>query len=151
MSIPKRLNPFRVLGLVLIVSCAAALGGCDLWAMLTGGVQFNKVIENELTYNDKNSTDSNDYMFYWDYYEVRLDAGKSYSLELWTDPDAPIHFECDPLGQDLGAWSDGDNSWDGYLLYTIPSSFSGKLGFDFYVRADYVGDNSWYRFRINEQ
>lgn len=151
MSAPKCLNPFRTFSLVLIVLCAAALGGCDLWAMLTGGVQFNKVIEDELTYTDEHSTDSNDYVFYWDYYEVKLDEGKSYSLELWADPEAPIHFECDLLGEDLCTWSDGNQSHDGYLLYDIPSSFTGKLGFDFYVRADYVGADSWYQFRINEQ
>jgi len=150
MSVAKRLTAFRALGLVLVALCAVALGGCELWTLITGGVQFNKIIEGELTYTDNHSPDSNDLIFYSDRFEVRLDAGKTYSLELWTAPDVPIHFECDELGQDLGAWSDGDKTWDGYLLYEIPSSFSGKLSFDFYVRADHVDSDSWYKFRINE-
>ena len=128
---------------MLLVGCAMLMGGCSL-------VTFNEVIDGELTFGDEHSSDSNDYVFYWDYYEVNLAAGKSYSLELWTDSGCPVHFECDDLGQDLGAWDDGNGTWDGYLLYQFPSSFSGTLGFDFYVRADYVGAASWYRFRINE-
>lgn len=61
-----------------------------------------------------------------------------------------IHFECKALGKDLGAWSDGDHSWDGYLKYDIPSSYTGELNFDFYLHSDYVGSDSWYKFRINE-
>ncbi len=142
---------FRAGRVAVVLAAAIALSGCALIDLLGGGVQFNKLIEAEITYSDDHSQDSNDLYFYWDWYEVRLASGKSYSLELWTDPGCPLHFECDMLGQDLGAWSDGDGEWDGHLLYEIPSSFSGKLGFDFYVRVDYVGESSWYRFRINEE
>ncbi|HON87843.1 MAG TPA: hypothetical protein P5519_01395 [Spirochaetia bacterium] len=134
---------------VLAMALVALVAGCALLDLFNS-VKFNTIIEGEIEYSDEHSEDSNDLMFYWDYYEVTLKTGKSYSIELWTDPGCPIHFECDDLGQDLGAWSDGDGTWDGYLKYTIPSSFTGKLGFDFYLRADFVGSRSWYKFRVNE-
>ncbi len=121
----KALLPAAALALVL-----AILAGCALLDLFSS-VKFNTIIEDEIEYSDEHGDDSNDLTFYWDYYEVTLKSGKSYSIELWTDPGVPIHFECDDLGQDLGAWSDGDHTWDGYLKYDIPASFTGKLGFDF--------------------
>ena len=149
MSHAKRIA--GVVRLTLTASVALASGGCAIANLLSGGVRFNEVIEGELTYDDDHGEDSNDLMFYWDSYQVRLADRTSYTLELWTDPDVPIHFECDQLGKDLGAWSDGDATWDGYLSYAFPASFSGKLEFDFYVRADNIGDDSWYEFRINDE
>ena len=151
MSRPDRRMAEGVVRLVVLLAGVVAISGCALLSLLGGGVRLNEDIEGELIYSDEHSNDSTGKTFYWDWYEVRLDSGKSYSLELWTDPDCPLHFECDDLGGDIGAWSDADGEWDGYLLYEIPSSFSGKLGFDFYVRADYVDESSWYRFRINEE
>ena len=135
--------------LAFVVVLALFLGGCT-FLNLIGGVPFNQVIEGELDFRDDHSSDSNSYIFYWDWYRIRLDRSKTYSLELWTDSDTPIHFECDQLGQDLGAWDDGDGTWDGYLLYEFPSDLS-TVEFDFYLRADYVGSDSWYEFRINEE
>lgn len=123
--------------------------GCALLDLFSP-VKFNTIIEGKIDFTDKYSEDSNDLIFYWDYYEVNLKSGKTYSLELWTDPGCPIHFECKQLGVDLGAWSDGNGTWDGYLKYNIPTSFTGTFKFDFYLRADHVGSSSWYRFRINE-
>ena len=128
----------------------AVLGARSCPGPLLWGVPFNKTIEGEIDFKDRFSTDSNDRYFYWDWYKIRLNASKTYSLELWTDPDVPIHFECDQLGEDLGAWSDGDESWDGYLLFEFPSGLN-EIGFDFYLRADSVGKDSWYQFRINEE
>ena len=138
-----------VRSLALAVVLLLGLGGCSILNLL-GGVPFNKIIEGEIDFRNDHSSDSNDLIFYWDWYQIRLDRSKTYSLELWTDPDVPIHFECDELGEDLGAWDDGDGTWDGYLLYEFPSDLS-KVGFDFYLRADYVSEPSWYEFRINEE
>ena len=138
-----------VRSVALAVILALCLGGCTILNLL-GGVPFNKIIEGEIDFKDDHSPDSNDSIFYWDWYQVRLNSSKTYSLELWTDPDTPIHFECKELGQDLGAWDDGDGAWDGHLLYEFPPDLS-KVGFDFYLRADYVLDESWYEFRINEE
>lgn len=145
----KRLAGSGVALFGLLAGTALMLSGCALFGLFGGAVAFDTIIEDTISFEDDHSTDSNDYWFYWDWYEVRLDPSRSYTLELWTDPDCPIHFECDQLGQDLGAWDDGDQSWDGYLLYTLPAGLD-SVGFDFYLRSDYVGDTSWYQFRINE-
>ena len=133
---------------VLLIATGLALGSCTFLNVVKG-VPFNKVIEGEITFSDKSSQDSNDYYFYYDWYEIWLDSSRSYSLEMWTDRDVPIHFESKDLGIDVGAWDDGDGSWDGHLLYALPEGLS-QIGFDFYLRADSVGSDSWYRFQIIE-
>ncbi|MEJ5189312.1 MAG: hypothetical protein WHT84_08900 [Breznakiellaceae bacterium] len=140
---------FSIKGGVLFFIVVFIVVGYALFDFLFS-VTVNTIIEGKIEFSDKSSRDSNYYVFYYDDYSVMLKSGKTYSLELWNDPDIPIHFECDDLGQDLGAWSD-NGKWDGYLLYPIPSSFTGKLEFDFYLRSDYVGSDSWYKFRINEK
>ena len=140
----RLVRPFLAAAIVMV-----SLAGCTFLNIFSG-VAFNKVIEGEITFKDKWSIDSNDRYFYWDWYKIQLRSSRTYSLELWTDPDVPIHFECDQLGEDLGAWDDGDGTWDGYLLYEFPEGLS-SVGFDFYLRSDSIGPDSWYQFRINEE
>ncbi len=133
-----------------LLAIVVPMSGCALVNLILGDVKFNDLTEGKLDFSDDNAVHGA-YTFYSDRFETSLKAGKSYSLELWTDSGVPIHFQCDDLGQDLGCWSDADGTWDGYLLYEFPSAYTGKLAFCFYLRADHVSADSWYKFRINEK
>jgi len=136
---------FCLLGLLVWLATS-----CAFFDLFDTSIPMNKDISDKLEFTDKYSQDSNGRIFYWDYYEFRMRSEKNYSLELWTDSGVPMHFECKTFGVDMGAWDDGDKTWDGYLKYVFPTNHTGKVGFDFYLRSDHVSSRSWYRFRVNE-
>lgn len=134
---------------LLFIICTLAMS-CAFLDLFNTSVPMNQIIDDQIDFKDEYSKDSTGRLFYWDWYEFKMRSGKSYSLEFWTDSGVPMHFECKQFGKDLGAWDDGDKTWDGYLKYDFPSDFTGKVGFDFYLRSDHISSRSWYRFRINE-
>jgi len=145
--------------LLLLAGIFILSGSCAFFALFTQSVKFNETLEGQLDLKDDTFYDEGgnweDYnisisagTWYCDTYKAVLKSGKRYSFEVWTDRDVSVVLDIDELNQQLGPWND---SSDGYLRYEVPSTYTGTLNFQFYLRAEYVGDTSWYRFRINEE
>jgi hypothetical protein len=107
-------------------------------------IQLGTTIEGEITKDDDWDTDSNDYMFYHDGYQLIGSAGASYLVTIETLAGDPIHFQLSDLDVDL---SSGRGTASAVILTPKSQSYSCCV----YLRSDFVGSGSPYRLTIAKQ